>query len=115
MAEWQTRRPQKPLSERACGFESRSGHGVCPVHTHRRPSQMGPWSQVGHNVALTVLLDTATSTIIVWSAVLGGIVALGVILGWVTKTGKQSRRWLRQRLSRRPSVPRTRVGIVPKT
>ena len=26
MAEWQTRRPQKPLSERACGFESRSGH-----------------------------------------------------------------------------------------
>ena len=28
MAEWQTRRPQKPLSERACGFESRSGHGV---------------------------------------------------------------------------------------
>ena len=28
MAEWQTRRPQKPLSERACGFESRSGHGA---------------------------------------------------------------------------------------
>ena len=28
MAEWQTRRPQKPLSERACGFESRSGHDV---------------------------------------------------------------------------------------
>ena len=28
MAEWQTRRPQKPLSERACGFESRSGHVV---------------------------------------------------------------------------------------
>ena len=26
MAEWQTRRPQKPLSERACGFKSRSGH-----------------------------------------------------------------------------------------
>ena len=41
MAEWQTRRPQKPLSERACGFESRSGHrgrrspgrtvGPCPA------------------------------------------------------------------------------------
>ena len=28
MAEWQTRRPQKPLSERACGFESRSGHAL---------------------------------------------------------------------------------------
>ncbi len=30
MAERQTRRPQKPLSERACGFESRSGHTVLP-------------------------------------------------------------------------------------
>ena len=28
MAEWQTRRPQKPLSERACGFKSRSGHSL---------------------------------------------------------------------------------------
>src|ERR1700736_799433 len=26
MAEWKTRRTQNPLSVRACGFESRSGH-----------------------------------------------------------------------------------------
>src|SRR4051794_2234356 len=26
VAEWQTRRSQKPLSSRACGFESRPGH-----------------------------------------------------------------------------------------
>ena len=28
MAEWQTRRPQKPLLARVCGFESHSGHAV---------------------------------------------------------------------------------------
>ncbi|HXN59260.1 MAG TPA: hypothetical protein VN886_02300 [Acidimicrobiales bacterium] len=64
---------------------------------------------------MNVVLATATSTIIVWSAVLGIIVALGIILGWVTKTGKPARRWLGQRLSRRPAVPRTRVVIEPDT
>ena len=28
MAEWQTRRTQNPLSERACGFKSHPGHSV---------------------------------------------------------------------------------------
>ncbi len=39
MAERQTRRPQKPLSERACGFESRSGHppAMWPVHAGPHP------------------------------------------------------------------------------
>ena len=30
VAEWQTRRTQNPLSERACGFESHLGHKVAP-------------------------------------------------------------------------------------
>ncbi len=30
VAEWQTRWTQNPLSERACGFDSRPGHGVLP-------------------------------------------------------------------------------------
>ena len=30
MAEWQTRWTQNPLSERACGFESRPGHPLPP-------------------------------------------------------------------------------------
>jgi hypothetical protein len=28
VAEWQTRRTQNPLSERACGFESHLGHSI---------------------------------------------------------------------------------------
>src|SRR5271154_6672231 len=36
VAEWQTRWTQNPLSERACGFESRPGH-PCDVARHRRP------------------------------------------------------------------------------
>ncbi len=36
MAEWQTRRPQKPLSERACGFKSRSGHRVSDTESQLR-------------------------------------------------------------------------------
>ncbi len=49
MAEWQTRRPQKPLSERACGFKSRSGHVplslyvlLCPAQGARQASAPGP-------------------------------------------------------------------------
>src|ERR1700749_3528201 len=60
MAEWQTRRPQKPLSERACGFESRSGHAdpltrMCPW----RPRCSGAPSigQAGLTIATTTGAD----------------------------------------------------------
>ena len=48
MAEWQTRRPQKPLSERACGFKSRSGHKVIPGRRCAASREGTGWSLIGH-------------------------------------------------------------------
>ena len=46
MAEWQTRRPQKPLSERACGFESRSGHDVFAGNRSERRRESVKWHRL---------------------------------------------------------------------
>ena len=74
------------------------------------------WSQVGHKRwdYAVIATSSATTAVIVVSALLGGIVSLGIILGWLTKRGRRVRQGLRQRVSRRPTSPRTRIHIQPK-
>ena len=58
MAEWQTRRPQKPLSEKVCGFESHSGHTVSRPFT---TSTGGDDRAATHASRPDVTHDTASS------------------------------------------------------
>jgi hypothetical protein len=53
--------------------------------------------------------------VVIWlSTVLSGVVALIGILGWVTERGKCIRRWVRNRIGRRPVARRTNVHLEPQ-
>jgi hypothetical protein len=54
------------------------------------------------------------NTIVTVCVILGGLVALGTIVGWFTESGRRFRQRLAARLRRRPGPPRTSVHIEPQ-
>lgn len=59
------------------------------------------------------MIASASSTLIVASAALVGIAALGTILGWFTARGRAFFRWIKRHLSLRPVAPSTTIHIEP--
>jgi len=61
------------------------------------------------------VISSVSTTVIVVSAALVGVVAIGTILGWLTERGRRIRRRLTMRIGGRPAAPRTHVHIEPDT